>query len=71
LRNNVVLKGLKRAAVQRKSLCPRGLSLKCDDNESMCGDILMKRKKNAPVLGILLINWRQNFLLIDDIYFSS
>jgi len=34
-------------------------------------DILVKRKKNAPILGILLINRLNNFLLIDDIYFSS
>jgi len=47
------------------------LSLKCDDNESMFCDFLVKRKKNAPILGILLINCRFIFLLIDDIYFSS
>jgi len=57
--------------VQRKSPWLRGLSLKCHDNESMFRDILVKRKINAPVLGILLINCRFNFLLIDDIYFSS
>jgi len=71
LRNNVALKASKRAAVQRKSPWRRGLSLKCHDNESMFCDILVKRKKNAPILGILLINCRFNFLLIDDIYFSS
>jgi hypothetical protein len=71
LRNNVVLSPSNRVAVPHETLWRCRLSLKCHDNESMFCDILVKRKKNAPILGILLINCRFNFLLVDDIYFSS
>jgi hypothetical protein len=71
LRNNVVLAASNRVAVPHETQWRCCLSLKCDDNESMFCDFLVKRKKIAPILGILLINCRFIFLLIDDIYFSS
>jgi len=64
LRNNVVLSASNRVAVPHETLWRCRLSLKCHDNESMFCEILVKRKINAP-------NCRFNFLLIDDIYFSS